>query len=381
MTEQQNSSVVAESARESAQTVSTPVTSEKSVRSLVVRVALTCSVLAILVTLATGGSGYWWIKQQQQQQFHQMDQLNSQTSTLRHQQQELYARVETMLQNQQQALTALKQQNEDLQQRLGELQNKMVMLSGADANNWLLKQADFLVSTAGRKLWSDQDTNTALVLLKSADASLAQMHDPSLIVARRAITADIATISALNQVDYDGIILQINQLANQVDNLRLADETTRNEDSAQDSQALSSSIQQWRQNLRKSWQHFLDSFMTIRRRDTTDIPLLAPEQEIYLRENIRSRLLIAAQAVPRHQQEIYQQSLENVSTWVRAYYHVNDAASKAFLTSLEQLTQQSINMDLPDSLNSQVILEKLIQTRIRHPQLPAQEEPAEQEAP
>lgn len=44
----------------------------------------------------------------------------------------------------------------------------------------------------------------------------------------------------------------------------------------------------------------MDNFITIRRRDDTAVPLLAPNQDIYLRENIRSRLLVAAQAVPRH---------------------------------------------------------------------------------
>lgn len=54
------------------------------------------------------------------------------------------------------------------------------------------------------------------------------------------------------------------------------------------------------------------------------VPLLAPNQDVYLRENIRS-LLVAAQAVPRHQEETYRQALENVSTWVRAYHDTDDA--------------------------------------------------------
>lgn len=49
------------------------------------------------------------------------------------------------------------------------------------------------------------------------------MNDPSLIDVRRAITEDISALSAVSQVDFDGIILKLNQLSNQVDNLRLAD--------------------------------------------------------------------------------------------------------------------------------------------------------------
>ena len=42
--------------------------------------------------------------------------------------------------------------------------------------------------------------------------------------------------------------------------------------------------------------------------------LLAPNQDIYLRENIRSRLLIASSRYLAIKTEIYQQSLEAVST-------------------------------------------------------------------
>ncbi|WP_312837282.1 uroporphyrinogen-III C-methyltransferase, partial [Atlantibacter hermannii] len=207
---------------------------------------------------------------------------------------------------------------------------------------------------------------TAAALLKSADASLADMNDPSLIAARRAITEDIASLSAVSQVDYDGIILKLNQLSNQVDNLRLADNDNDSAPMDSDDTELSSTLSEWRQNLVKSWHSFMDSFITIRRRDDTAVPLLAPNQDIYLRENIRSRLLVAAQAVPRHQNETYKQSLDNVSTWVRAYYDTEDAATKSFLETLDALSQQNITMDVPETLQSQPILEKLMQTRVRN---------------
>ena len=219
---------------------------------------------------------------------------------------------------------------------------------------------------AGRKLWSDQDVTTAAALLKSADASLADMNDPSLIEVRRALNEDVSSLSAVTQVDFDGIILKLNQLSNQVDNLRLADNDTDDSPMDSDSTSLSGSLTEWRQNLTKSWHNFMDDFITIRRRDSTAEPLLAPNQDVYLRENIRSRLLIAAQAVPRHQDEVYKQSLESVSTWVRAYFDTTDPSTKAFLEELDNLSQQSISMDVPDQLKSQPMLEKLMQTRVRN---------------
>lgn len=143
----------------------------------------------------------------------------------------------------------------------------------------------------------------------------------------------------------------------------------------EDDGEVSSSLNEWRQNLVKSWHNFMSEFITVRRRDSSAEPLLAPNQDVYLRENIRSRLLVAAQAVPRHQNEVYQQSLETVSTWVRAYFDVNDPTTKAFLSQLDELSQQSINMDVPTELKSQPLLEKLMQTRVRNlmatPSVPA----------
>jgi uroporphyrin-3 C-methyltransferase len=192
------------------------------------------------------------------------------------------------------------------------------------------------------------------------------MNDPSLINARRAITEDIASLAAVSQVDYDGIILKVNQLSNQIDNLRLADNNDDDTPMDSDSSELSSSISEWRINLQKSWQNFMDSFITVRRRDETAVPLLAPNQDVYLRENIRSRLLVAAQAVPRHQEETFKQALDNVSTWVRAYYDTNDATTTAFLEEVDKLSQQNITMNVPDKLESQPVLEKLMQTRVRN---------------
>lgn len=364
MTQANNSPPVAEQTSEAEKITSQPAMLPPTTCARVcVPLVIALSILALIVALGAGAGVYIWGKWQTNNQDHIRAQLVTRLDALEVQQRTLHQHLDTLTQQQQAVAQQSNSQTTALLKQLDKLQQKVTLISDANANNWLLAQADFLVKMAGRKLWSDQDSLTAIALLKSADASLADMHDPSLINVRRAITADIASLSALTQVDYDGIILQLNQLADQVDNLRLADNVRR--DVPDGNNPLSPSLHQWRQNLLKSWHHFMDSFITIRRRDKAQVPLLAPDQDIYLRENIRSRLLIAAQAMPRHQQEVYQQSLDNVSTWVRAYYNTSDASSKAFLAIVEQLSQQDINMDLPDSLQSQPLLDKLVQSRVR----------------
>ena len=322
--------------------------------------------VAIAIALALGVGLWLHDGHLATQQETARQELASQIAALQQQADHEKQSLVQQLTTQDQVLKSAQQQQAELSQQLDTLRQKVATLSGNDVNTWMLSQSDYLVKLAGRKLWSDQDVKTAAALLKSADASLADMNDPSLIDVRRALTNDISTLAALNQVDYDGIILKLNQLANGVDNLRLADNDDDDAPMDENSGELSSSLHEWRQNLVKSWHNFMDDFITIRRRDTTAEPLLAPNQDVYLRENIRSRLLIAAQAVPRHQDEIYKQSLDTVSTWVRSWFDTNDANTKAFLDQLDELSQQSISMDVPDALESQPMLDKLMQTRVRN---------------
>ena len=368
MTEQEKSSAVVEETRE---TVDTTPQSEKTENTTAQKrdtnkTSLALSAIAIAIALAAGVGLYGLVKNQASNQTATNDALVSQVTALQKAQETQKTDLEAVIKQQADALTAANNKQAELTKQLDEVQQKVATISGTDAKTWLLAQSDFLVKLAGRKLWSDQDVTTAAALLKSADASLADMNDPSLINARRAITEDIASLAAVSQVDYDGIILKVNQLSNQIDNLQLADNNDDDSPMDSDGTELSSSISEWRINLQKSWQNFMDSFITIRRRDETAVPLLAPNQDVYLRENIRSRLLVAAQAVPRHQEETYKQALDNVSTWVRAYYDTDDATTTAFLEEVDKLSQQNITMNVPDKLESQPVLEKLMQTRVRN---------------
>ncbi|EKT61625.1 uroporphyrinogen-III C-methyltransferase [Providencia sneebia] len=329
------------------------------------RSGLIGSVIAIAVIIAIGGGIYYFTQQNNAKLVNENNELKQQMSELIEQQKIDRQRLNALIDAQSESKSHAKEYEEQLNRRMHELQAHVNALSSSDVKNWLLAQADFMVKMAGRKLWNDHDPMTAAVLLKSADSSLAEMNDPSLLDIRKSITHDIANLSAINQIDYDGIILRLNQLSNEVDNLRLAD-LNSGDAKADESTEVSDNIDDWKQNLARSWKNFTNDFITVRARDGSEAPLLAPNQDIYLRENIRSQLLIAAQAVPRYQEETYKQSLEQVSTWVRAYFNVEAPETKAFLSEVDQLIDQPIATEMPDALESQAKLEKVMQTRVRN---------------
>ncbi|MWL74461.1 uroporphyrinogen-III C-methyltransferase, partial [Escherichia coli] len=154
------------------------------------KTSLALSAIAIAIALAAGVGLYGLVKNQASNQTATNDALVSQVTALQKAQETQKTDLEAVIKQQADALTAANNKQAELTKQLDEVQQKVATISGTDAKTWLLAQSDFLVKLAGRKLWSDQDVTTAAALLKSADASLADMNDPSLINARRAITED-----------------------------------------------------------------------------------------------------------------------------------------------------------------------------------------------
>ena len=307
---------------------------------------------------------------------------------------------------QQQLTDKINDANKLNEQNLNALNERLSAVSNLDNNVWLISQANYLVHLAGRKIWSDQDYNSARLLLKSADESLAKANDPSLLSVRQAITKDINSLSQVTFIDSDGIILKLLGLTESVTELPLIgnykdidlgmnqhDDTlpnkANNSSNSVNNNNVTNSTDDWSNNLLANASTFMDRFIKIEKLDVKDNHFskcldkagsdekqivrcqilktpLSPEQSLYLRENIRLRLLIASQAIPRHQELIYQRALNDAAIWVSAYFDGNAPAVKAFLDELENLRNQPIsNRNIPDKLDSITELEKLMQTRVK----------------
>lgn len=348
------------------------------------RTGVALGAIAIALVIALGGGMYYHGHQQAASQKATIEQLQAQIDALKSGQSKEDERLITaqneltqQLKNTEQKITAQANQLNSQSSNLQELQSKVTAIASSDAKIWHLSEADFLVKMAARKLWIEQDITTTINMLKSADKSLSEMNDPSLNEVRQAIIQDINAISSVGQIDFDGIALTLNELSDQIMNLPSASTDWDNTPLEKSSTEVSDDIKDWRQNLKLSWNNFMSEFITIRARNVPDNeltnPLLTPDQDTYLRENLRLKLLIAARAVSRHQGEIYKNSLESVSTWVRAYFDSDHPSTKAFLSQLDELSQQSVNLNLPKELKSLQLLDTVTRNRTRNlsPSAPA----------
>ncbi|BBF08358.1 TPA: uroporphyrinogen-III C-methyltransferase [Haemophilus influenzae] len=336
-------------------------------QTIVKKTGTALSLFAILVALGIGGAGYYFGQQQIAEIQQKLTALENQTG----------ANLSSNNTNNNKRLTQLEQSLKTAQENIAQLEQLIVSKTGEitslqtkmkqvsqlaiaqQPSDWLFSEADFLLNNALRKLVLDNDVDTAVSLLKLADETLVKVNNSQANEIRSAINQDLKQLLSLSSVDQNAIMQKLSQLANTVDELQALnvnfDETSKNNDK------LSNNITDWQQNIEKSATSFLNHFIRISpKQNSNKKELLAPNQDIYLRENIRLRLQLAIMAVPRQQNELYKQSLEAVSSWVRSYFDTNAEVTQNFLKLVDGLTDTSIYVDVPEQLKSLTLLDKYL---------------------
>ena len=329
------------------------------------------SLLAILIALGVGSAGYYF-GQQKVDEFQQKltaleAQINNKTVVSAPAQEVKFdttqlAQLESANKATQNKIAQVEELINAKSHELVGLQSQINKVS-AQANaqqptDWLFSEADFLLNNALRKLVLDNDVDTAVSLLKLADETLAKVNNSQSAAIRSAINQDLKQLLSVTGVDQNAVMQKLSQLANTVDELPVLDVNFGDD---QNATKLSDSLSDWAENAEKSATSFLNHFIRISPKHGADRKeLLAPNQDIYLRENIRLRLQLAIMAVPRQQNELYKQSLEAVASWIRSYFDTNAEVTQSFLKSVDELSEVSIYVDVPSQLQSLSMLDKYL---------------------
>lgn len=248
-----------------------------------------------------------------------------------------------------------RQQTSDVLQDNSE---KLRGLERIDTSYWRLAEAEFLLKQAHQRLFITRDAETADLLLASADSAIMQQKDPGLLPIRTAIAQDRAALRKVPRVDRDGIYLRLQALSSQVGML------TSNNRFLYSSQELAASeaedaLAGYGEVL---WQRLL-SIVRIRHHDQPVEPLLPPEQELYLRQNLQLALLQSQLGLLQSQQEPYTSNLERSYAWVSQYCQASDPVVAAWLEEANTLQRINIAPEMPDITGSLRTVQKLIEQR------------------
>ena len=86
--------------------------------------------------------------------------------------------------------------------------------------------------------------------------------------------------------------------------------------------------------------------------DRPEVPLLAPQQQFFLRENLKLRLLSARFSLLLHDQQNFRADLSTADAWLRKYFDIHAPAVSTLQTLLKQLQATDIASEIPDVVRS-----------------------------
>jgi uroporphyrin-3 C-methyltransferase len=237
-----------------------------------------------------------------------------------------------------------------LEARMFETQNQRLALESlyrdlsGSRDEWTLAEVEQVLLIANQQLQLAGNVKAALIALETADARLARMDRPQLTALRRVIKQDMERLKAAPYLDVVGMALRLDNVLNQVDTMTLAMEQRP----ARPTPEPASTGAGFWQNIWREVKQDLRDLIRIQNVEKPEVPLLSADQAFFLRENLKLRLLGARLALLAHDEASFKVDLKAASGWLTRYYDGSDKAVAAAQSTLKQLIQADIAMQMPD---------------------------------
>lgn len=265
--------------------------------------------------------------------------------------------------------------------------DRLAKLPGAERQDWLLAEVEYLLRLANQRLMLERDWNGALSLLTAADNVLIETRNPRYNPVRAQISREIQALRAVPSIDRTGTIYKLQTLQEVITDLQWLPQqyqpqttpsTTANTAPAAASSGdlqwswdqlsipmLQKMAVQWWQQAKQSVSDNIRSLIRVRRLED-DLPApLSPNQQYYLQQNMHLMLEQAQVALLREQTALFQQSIKRVHNWVKQFVMLESDQSRAVLATLTDLQQWNAAPDLPDISVSLLNLRKLLEQQRR----------------
>lgn len=321
------------------------------------KLGLLALVLVVLLALVVVVLGYLgWQKLERQQA--QLSQVSANRSSLS----ELESRVGDLDQSRQQTLNMMRgefdQYRQNLDKTLDKVLEELAQQQQADPREWLHAEAEYLLRLANQRLQLERDVNGAKALLNAADNRLREADNPALVPIRRAIQSELAALDSVPVIDRTGIYLALMAQQEQLARLPLKQDIEEIAAGKGDAKPTGG----WREQLATLGRELKD-LVTVRRHDQPLEALITPEQESYLRQNVRLLLEQAQLALLKSEPKLYQASLDKARELIEGYYATDNDGVANSLEKLQSLRDKNVRPELPDISESSQLLKRFIEQR------------------
>lgn len=214
----------------------------------------------------------------------------------------------------------------------------------------LLAEIEQAVAIAAQQLQLAGNVEAALIALQNAEARLAQSGGAQFAGIRRLVLRDIERLKALPQADISGMAAKLEGVVASIDTLPLAYAQRPPRSVAKETaKAPTPSISEaayWTGLIDGAWNE-IRQMVRIERVDQDAPALLAPSQSLFLRENLRLRLINARLSLLQRDNASFRDDLKLSVKWLEQYFDMRAPAAKSARDTLQRMTTSNLSLALP----------------------------------
>jgi len=239
---------------------------------------------------------------------------------------------------------------------------------GKTRGDWLIADAEYLLTVANQRLYLSGDVNTTRAALEAADQRLRESGDAGAFKIREQIAKEIASLDNIPVTDTVGLYGSIQTLEDKVNNLTLflpysGKSVLLPSEAKEPADKKLTEGEKESSGLVDSAMDQLEGIVTIRHTEQPIKEILTPQQAEFIREQLRVKLEIVKIALVQQNQAIYQTGLADTKKWIELNFAKN-GDREAFLAELEKLNSVKLRSDYPDISLSVKLLKDITKLRI-----------------
>jgi len=236
---------------------------------------------------------------------------------------------------------------------------------GKTRGDWMVADAEYLLTVANQRLHLVGDLKTSLIALKAADQRLRESGNPGVFKVREAIANEINILKDIKPLDIVGIIAKIRAMENQVAKLPIflphagKGNQTDLEKDANEQEDLSGM-----EEIVESALEDIKGLVVIRRTGRSVAAVLLPEEVALIREDLKIKLELARFSLVQRDEKLYRSNLEDAKAWVLEHFEKKAPLTKKFLAEIENLEKIAVEMKFPDISESLSLLQNIATLRL-----------------
>ena len=231
---------------------------------------------------------------------------------------------------------------------------------GKTRGDWLLADAEYLLTVANQRLHLVGDVATTREALEAADQRLRESGDAAVFKVREQIAKEVALLNGVNVPDVVGIYAGIQRLQDEVENLSVF---LPHAGKQPGKAPATSDLYEHGHDILGGVVKQLEGYVVIRHTDQPVDAILTPEEAHFIKQQLKVRLEMIEIALVQQNDTLFSGSIADSIQWLKKNF-AEDKATDQFVGELDKLAKVQIRSQYPDVSTSLKMLKDIGKLRI-----------------